>query len=345
VDRTDADGVQAVAYDQLMSETTTDVELLPSDWREQVLTLAKEKDAVILAHNYQLPEIQDIAHHTGDSVGLSRVAAEVDASTIICCGVHFMAESAKILSFHKTVLIPDERAGCSFAETVNVDQMRAWKAQHPGAVVVSCVNTTAAVKAETDICCTSSNAVDVVQSIPADTEVLFGPDQFLGAHVQRITGRENMYIWMGECHVRAGINGADLKERVEAQPDAELFVHPECGCATSALYLVGAGVVLAERTKVLSTGGMVTAARETSARTVLVVTETGMIHQLRKAAPHVNFEPVNRAAVCKYMKMITPAKLLRSLKEGRDEVTLDREIADAARSSLERMVAIGTTAN
>jgi quinolinate synthase len=344
VDRTDADGVQAVAYDQLMSETTTDVELLPSDWREQVLTLAKEKDAVILAHNYQLPEIQDIAHHTGDSLGLSRVAAEVDASTIIFCGVHFMAESAKILSFDKTVLIPDERAGCSLAETINVDQMRAWKAQHPGAVVVSYVNTTAAVKAETDICCTSSNAVDVVQSIPADTEVLFGPDQFLGAHVQRITGRENMHIWMGECHVHAGINGADLKERVEAQPDAELFVHPECGCATSALYLVGAGVVSAERTKILSTGAMITAARETSAQTVLVATETGMIHQLQKVAPHVNFEPVNRAAVCKYMKMITPAKLLRSLKEGRDEVTLDREIADAARSSLERMVAIGTTA-
>ena len=198
---------------------------------------------MILAHNYQLPEIQDIAHHTGDSLGLSRVAAEVDASTIIFCGVHFMAESAKILSFDKTVLIPDERAGCSLAETITADQLRAWKAEHPGAVVVSYVNTTAAVKAETDICCTSSNAVEVVQSIPADTEVLFCPDQFLGAHVQRLTGRENMHIWMGECHVHAGINGADLKERVEAEPDAELFVHPECGCATSALYLVGAGVV------------------------------------------------------------------------------------------------------
>ncbi|MFK7916535.1 MAG: quinolinate synthase NadA [Ilumatobacter sp.] len=327
-----------------MSETTTDVELLPTDWREQVRQLAEEKDAVILAHNYQLPEIQDIAHHTGDSLGLSRVAAEVEASTIIFCGVHFMAESAKILSFDKTVLIPDERAGCSLAETINVEQMRAWKAQHPGAVVVSYVNTTAAVKAETDICCTSSNAVDVVNSIPADTEVLFGPDQFLGAHVQRETGRENMHIWMGECHVHAGINGADLKEQVESKPEAELFVHPECGCATSALYLVGAGVVPHERTKILSTGGMITAARETTASTVLVATETGMLHQLEKAAPNVNFEPVNRAAVCKYMKMITPAKLLRSLKTGNDEVTLERDIADAARKSLERMVSIGTTA-
>ena len=202
-----------------MSDTaaTTDVEILPTDWREQVLELAEQQDAVILAHNYQLPEIQDIAHHTGDSLGLSRVAAEVDASTIVFCGVHFMAESAKILSFDKTVLIPDERAGCSLAETITADQLRAWKADHPDAVVVSYVNTTAAVKAETDICCTSSNAVEVVQSIPADTEVLFGPDQFLGAHVQRITGRENMHIWMGECHVHAGINGADLKERVEAE--------------------------------------------------------------------------------------------------------------------------------
>lgn len=327
-----------------MSETTTDVELLPTDWRDQVLQLADEKDAVILAHNYQLPEIQDIAHHTGDSLGLSRVAAEVEASTIIFCGVHFMAESAKILSMDKTVLIPDARAGCSLAETINAEQMRAWKAQHPGAVVVSYVNTTAAVKAETDICCTSSNAVDVVNSIPADTEVLFGPDQFLGAHVQRETGRENMHIWMGECHVHAGINGADLKEQVESKPDAELFVHPECGCATSALYLVGAGVVPKERTKILSTGGMITAARETTASTVLVATETGMLHQLEKAAPNVDFQPVNRAAVCKYMKMITPAKLLRSLKTGTDEVTLDVATADAARMSLERMVAIGTTA-
>ena len=183
-----------------------------------MLRLAAERDAVILAHNYQLPEIQDIAHHTGDSLGLSRIAAEVDASTIVFCGVHFMAESAKILSYDKTVLIPDARAGCSLAETITADQLRAWKAEHPGAVVVSYVNTTAAVKAETDICCTSSNAVEVVQSIPADQEVLFCPDQFLGAHVQRITGRDNMHIWMGECHVHAGINGAELKARVAEEP-------------------------------------------------------------------------------------------------------------------------------
>ncbi len=322
--------------------TSVDVEVLPSDWRERVLRLAAERDAVILAHNYQLPEIQDIAHHTGDSLGLSRIAAEVDASTIVFCGVHFMAESAKILSYDKTVLIPDARAGCSLAETITADQLRAWKAEHPGAVVVSYVNTTAAVKAETDICCTSSNAVDVVASIPADTDVLFCPDQFLGAHVQRITGRDNMHIWMGECHVHAGINGAELKARVAEEPDAELFVHPECGCATSALYLVSSGVVPEARTRILSTGGMIDAARETTARTVLVATETGMIHQLEKANPAVDFQPVNRAAVCKYMKMITPAKLLRSLRDGVDEIEIDRSIADRARLSVERMIAIGT---
>jgi quinolinate synthase len=325
-----------------VTDTAVDVELLPSDWQEQVLSLAEERDAVILAHNYQLPEIQDIAHHTGDSLGLSRVAARVDASTIVFCGVHFMAESAKILSFDKTVLIPDARAGCSLADTITAPQLRAWKAEHPGAVVVSYVNTTAAVKAETDICCTSSNAVEVVRSIPDDREVLFCPDQFLGAHVQRLTGRENMHIWMGECHVHAAINGADLRERVEAEPDAELFIHPECGCATSALYLVTAGVVPAERTRILSTSGMVDAAHETHARKVLVATETGMLHQLHRAAPDVQFEPVNRAAVCKYMKMITPAKLLRSLREGADEIHLDPDVADRARASVERMIAIGT---
>jgi quinolinate synthase len=324
-------------------DSTFSAATLPADdWREEVRELARARDAVILAHNYQVPEIQDIADHVGDSLALSRVAATVDASVIVFCGVHFMAETAKILSYDKTVLIPDERAGCSLAETITADQLREWKAEHPGAVVVSYVNTTAAVKAETDICCTSSNAVDVVQSIPEDREVLFCPDQFLGAHVQRITGRQNMHIWLGECHVHAGINGAELRERVLAEPDAELFIHPECGCATSALYLAGMGVVPAERTRILSTGGMVTAAAQTTAKKVLVATETGMIHQLNKANPLVIFEPVNPAAVCKYMKMITPAKLVRALRDMRDEVLVPRDIADRARTSVERMIALGS---
>ena len=313
-----------------------------STWAQEVRQLAKDRDAVILAHNYQLPEIQDIADHVGDSLALSRIAAQVKESTIVFCGVHFMAETAKILSYDKTVIIPDARAGCSLADTINAEQLRTWKAEHPGAVVVSYVNTTAAVKAETDICCTSSNAVEVVQSIDPNKEILFCPDQFLGAHAQHMTGRTNMHIWMGECHVHAGINGQDLKAMVAAEPDAELFIHPECGCATSAMYLASSGVVPKERTKILSTSGMITAAKETRAAKVLVATETGMLHQLRKANPLVIFEPVNRAAVCKYMKMNTPEKLLEALRTGRDEVTVPQEIADRARLSVERMIAIGT---
>jgi quinolinate synthase len=313
-----------------------------STWAQEVRQLARDRDAVILAHNYQLPEIQDVADHVGDSLALSRIAAQVKESTIIFCGVHFMAETAKILSYDKTVIIPDARAGCSLADTINAEQLRTWKAEHPGAVVVSYVNTTAAVKAETDICCTSSNAVEVVQSIDPNTEILFCPDQFLGAHAQRVTGRTNMHIWMGECHVHAGINGQDLKAMVAAEPEAELFIHPECGCATSAMYLASSGAVPAERTKILSTSGMITAAKETQAKKVLVATETGMLHQLRKANPLVIFEPVNRAAVCKYMKMNTPEKLLEALRTGNDEVTVPRDIADRARLSVERMIAIGT---
>ena len=313
-----------------------------STWAQEVRQLAKDRDAVILAHNYQLPEIQDIADHVGDSLALSRIASQVKESTIVFCGVHFMAETAKILSYDKTVIIPDARAGCSLADTINAEQLRTWKAEHPGAVVVSYVNTTAAVKAETDICCTSSNAVEVVQSIDPNKEILFCPDQFLGAHAQHMTGRTNMHIWMGECHVHAGINGQDLKAMVAAEPDAELFIHPECGCATSAMYLASSGVVPKERTKILSTSGMIIAAKETRAAKVLVATETGMLHQLRKANPLVIFEPVNRAAVCKYMKMNTPEKLLEALRTGKDEVTVPRDIADRARLSVERMIAIGT---
>jgi quinolinate synthase len=310
-------------------------------WAEEVRRLAKQRDAVLLAHNYQVPEIQDIADHTGDSLALSRIAASSDASTIVFCGVHFMAETAKILAPEKTVLIPDARAGCSLADSITGAELRAWKAEHPGAVVVSYVNTTAEVKAETDICCTSSNAVDVVASIPADQEVLFLPDQFLGAHVKRVTGRDNIHIWAGECHVHAGINGAELAERAAEDPDADLFIHPECGCATSALYLAGEGAVAPDRVKILSTGDMVHEARDTKAKSVLVATEIGMIHQLRKAAPDIDFRAVNDRASCRYMKMITPAALLRCLRDGLDEVHVDLETASKARASVQRMIEIG----
>ncbi|KIA64945.1 quinolinate synthetase [Nocardia vulneris] len=326
----------------------TGVEATPQ-WAQEVKRLARERNATILAHNYQLPEIQDVADHVGDSLALSRIAAEAPEDTIVFCGVHFMAETAKILSPEKTVLIPDQRAGCSLADSITADELRAWKAEFPDALVVSYVNTTAEVKALTDICCTSSNAVDVVASIDPDREVLFLPDQFLGAHVKRVTGRANMHIWAGECHVHAGINGDELTEQARTHPEAELFVHPECGCATSALYLAGEGAFPSERVHILSTGGMIDAAREVRERRgsagqptqVLVATEVGMLHQLRKAAPGIDFQAVNDRASCKYMKMITPAALLRCLVENRDEVHVDLETAARGRSSVQRMIEIG----
>jgi len=310
-------------------------------WAAEVRRLAKERNATLLAHNYQLPEIQDIADHVGDSLALSRIAAEAAEETIVFCGVHFMAETAKILSPDKTVLIPDQRAGCSLADSITADDLRAWKEEFPDAVVVSYVNTTAAVKALTDICCTSSNAVEVVASIPADRTVLFCPDQFLGAHVRRVTGRQNLHIWAGECHVHAGINDDELADQARSHPDAELFVHPECGCATSALYLAGEGAVPEDRVKILSTGGMLDAARDTHAKQVLVATEVGMLHQLRRAAPETEFLAVNDRASCPYMKMITPAALLRCLRDGADEVHVDVDVAAKARRSVQRMIEIG----
>ncbi|QGN35578.1 quinolinate synthase NadA [Microlunatus sp. Gsoil 973] len=312
-----------------------------TEWREEVRRLARQKDAVILAHNYQLPQIQDAADHVGDSLALSRIAASTPESMIVFAGVHFMAETAKILAPEKKVIIPDARAGCSLADTINADQLRAWKAEHPGAVVVAYVNTTAEVKAETDICCTSSNAVEVVESIPADQEVLFLPDMFLAAHVRRTTGRTNMYNWMGECHVHAGISPKDLEAAVRADQDAELYVHPECGCSTSALWLTSAGDLPAERTHILSTGSMLDEARKSTARKVLVATEIGMLHQLRKANDHTDFQPVNPQASCKFMKMITPQKLINALQTETDVVDVAPEVAARARRAVERMVAIG----
>src|SRR5690349_9657629 len=311
------------------------------EWAAEVRRLADLRGATLLAHNYQLPAIQDVADHVGDSLALSRIDAEAPEDTIVFSGVHFMAETGKILSPEKTVLIPDQRAGCSLADSITADDLRAWKAEHPGALVVSYVNTTAAVKALTDICCTSSNAVDVVASIDPDREVLFLPDQFLGAHVKRVTGRVNMHIWAGECHVHAGINGEELTEQARTHPGAELFVHPECGCATSALYLAGEGAFPADRVHILSTGGIIEAAKAAQSSQVLVATEVGMLHQLRKAAPGIDFQAVNDRASCKYMKMITPAALLRCLTDELDEVHVDPETAALARNSVQRMIAIG----
>ena len=309
-------------------------------WEREVRSLAAECNAVILAHSYQVPWIQEVAHFTGDSLELSRKAAATDAEVIVFCGVHFMAETAKILSPRKTVLIPDMDAGCSLADTITGDQLRAWKAEHPGAVVVAYVNTSAEVKAESHYCCTSANAVQVVQVIPEDREILFLPDMFLAAHVERQTGRK-LEVWMGECHVHAGIEPSDLEDRLAEFPDAELMIHPECGCASHAVWMAGTGMLPPARTHVLSTSGMLRRAEETDAGRVIVATETGLIHRLQVAQPHREFIAANEAAICRYMKMITPEKLLDSLRLNIHEVTVDPDVADRARLAIERMIAIG----
>ncbi len=311
----------------------------------EVRALARERGATILAHNYQLPEIQDIADHVGDSLELSRIAAADPSPVIAFCGVHFMAETAAIFSPEKTVLIPDVNAGCSLADSITPDQLRAWKAQHPGAVVVMYVNTTAEVKAETDYCVTSSNAVEVVEHIfrehGEDTEVLFGPDMFLGSYVAKKTGR-SIQVWDGECHVHAGIRPSDLNEQRAQLPGAELLVHPECGCSTSVMEYVASGDVAAHGTHMLSTGGMMRRPSETDAKQFIVATETGILHRLRKQNPDREFVPANAKAVCGYMKMITLPKLRNSLRDLEHRVTVDPAIAERARRPIERMLAIGS---
>jgi quinolinate synthase len=318
--------------------------------QDEVRRLAAERGAAILAHNYQLPEIQDIADYVGDSLGLSQQAAAADAGTIVFCGVHFMAETASVLCPDKTVLIPDAGAGCSLADSITSAQLREWKAAHPGAVVVMYVNTTADVKAETDYCCTSANAVQVVEHIlaehGADTEILFGPDMFLGAYVERTLGRP-LHVWDGECHVHAGIKPHDIAAVRAEHPDAEFLIHPECGCSTSVMEYVASGDVAADGVRMLSTGGMLGYAQRlgqespASRRTAIVATETGMLHPLRLAAPDVDFVAANEAASCRFMKMITLPKLRDALRDGVHEVKVAPEIAERARLPIERMVAIG----
>src|SRR3954467_7249551 len=274
-------------------------------WRDEVRRLARERDAVLLAHNYQLPEIQDVADHVGDSLALSRIAAASRASTIVFAGVHFMAETAKILAPEKTVLVPDANAGCSLADTITADQLRAWKAEHPGAVVVSYVNTTAEAKAESDYCCTSGNAGEVVNAIPEDTEILFCPDMFLGAHVKRMSGRANIRIWMGECHVHAGIDPENIRLQRRLHPEAEFLIHPECGCSTSVLEAMSAGDIDPEGVQILSTEGMIKRPALSNADEFIVATEVGILHRLRRENPSKRFHAANERASCAYMKVTT----------------------------------------
>ncbi len=311
--------------------------------QDEVRALARERGAVILAHNYQLPEIQDVADYVGDSLGLSQQAAAAGADVIVFCGVHFMAETASILCPDKRVLIPDLDAGCSLADSIDAAQLRDWKARHPGAVVVMYVNTTAEVKAETDYCCTSANAVKVVEHIyrehGEDTEILFGPDMFLGAYVEKTLGRP-MHVWDGECHVHAGIRPDDIAAVRAGHPGADFLIHPECGCSTSVMEYVAAGDVDPEGVHMLSTGGMLRYAGEHHGGTAIVATETGMLYPLRKSDPDTEFIAANEAAHCRYMKMITLPKLRGALRDGVHEVKVPAAIADRARVPIERMVAI-----
>jgi quinolinate synthase len=319
---------------------------------EEIRALAAQRNAVILAHNYMLPEVQDVADHRGDSLGLSREAAATDADVIAFCGVHFMAETASILSPDKRVLIPDLDAGCSLADSIDADQLRAWKAEHPGALVVMYVNTSAEVKAETDYCCTSSNAVSVVEHIwaehGADTELLFGPDMWLGAFVERETGlvedperRARFHVWDGECHVHAGIRPEDIARTRAENPDAEFLIHPECGCSTQAMEYVASGDIDAAGVHMLSTSGMQSHVEANPEGEFIVATENGMLYPLQMAAPKANLIEANRMAFCKYMKMITLPKLRDGLLESKFEVSVPAEIAARAKLPIERMVAIG----
>jgi len=317
------------------------VTALSTDLHTRIRELARERNAVVLAHNYERPEIQDVADFVGDSLGLSREAAKTDAEVIVFCGVHFMAETAAILSPSKTVLLPDMAAGCSLAATIDADQLRAWKAEHPGAVVVSYVNTTAEVKAESDYCCTSGNAVEVVNSIPAETPILFLPDMFLGAHVRRMTGRENMEVWMGECHVHAGIDPEHIALQRREHPGAEFLIHPECGCATSVVEAVSAGAVDPEGVQILSTEGMIKRPSITDADEFIVATEVGILHRLRRENPTKRFIPANSRAVCAYMKVTTLPKVLHALETLEHRITVPGDVAAKARRAIERMVAIG----
>lgn len=322
-----------------MTATAPATALSPSPLQDTIRRLAREKNAVILAHNYQVPEVQDVADFVGDSLGLAVEARQTDAQVIVMCGVYFMAETAKIVNPRKVVLSPDPTAGCSLADSITLPDLRLWKAEHPGAVVVSYVNTTAAIKAESDYCVTSGNAEAVIRSIPANQEILFLPDQFLGSWLKERTGRDNMHIWLGECHVHAGIRPDEVRARQETFPNADLLIHPECGCASACMWAAGRGV-MNPRTYVLSTEGMVKHAASSPSSTFVVATETGILHRLRKELPGREFVAADSGAVCGYMKQITLEKVRDTLHDLAPEVNVADDVAAKARLAIDRMLAI-----
>lgn len=307
---------------------------------EEIKKWKKKRGALILAHNYQIPAIQDIADFVGDSLELSKQAAGSPEKLIVFCGVHFMAESAAIFSPEKTVLIPDLNAGCSLAASIDAEELKKWKARYPDAVVVSYVNTTAEVKAESDYCCTSTNAVAVVNAIPKNKQILFVPDMFLGAYVQKMTGRD-LIIYPGECHVHARVRPEDVLNKMKKSPEADFLIHPECGCVSNCMHMVANGDIPAGKTRILSTGGMLKYAKKSKKSDFIVATETGIIHRLKKQNPKKSFVPLRDDMVCQFMKMITLPKLLNSLINLEFEVKVPKEIAEKARIPIERMFAVG----
>ena len=308
--------------------------------KDRIEELKKEKDAVILAHNYQIPEVQDVADFVGDSLGLAHQAAKTNHSTILFCGVHFMAETAAIISPEKKVLIPDANAGCSLSDSITIEQLKKWKERHPNSIAVGYVNTTAEIKSELDYCCTSSNAVNVVKSIPAEKEILFLPDMFLGSYVAKMTGRKNMLIWAGECHVHAGITPAHVKEKLNSLTQAELLIHPECSCTTPMMYDVANGSYNSNQVQILSTEGMMNYVKNSKSNEFVVATETGILYRMKQQNPAKKFIPASEKAECEYMKMITLEKVYNSLLNGTTVVTVPKKIADKARLAIERMLEI-----
>ena len=308
--------------------------------KDKILKLKGEKDVVILAHNYQIPEVQDIADFVGDSLGLARQAAKTNHKTILFCGVHFMAETAAIISPEKKVLIPDLEAGCSLSDSITVEQLRKWKKEHSGAITVGYVNTTAEIKSELDYCCTSSNAVSVVNAISPKKDILFLPDMFLGSYVAKMTGRKNMFIWAGECHVHAGITPSDIDKKLESMKNAEFLIHPECSCTSPMLYDLASGSFKNRQVQVLSTEGMMRYAKNSTSNEFVVATETGILYRMKQENPTKTFVPASEKAECQYMKMITLDNVYDSLVNEKFEVKVPKNIAQKARLAINRMLSI-----
>lgn len=297
---------------------------------ERVKKLKIERNASIIAHNYQLGEVQDIADFVGDSLAMAKWAERSDVEVIVICGVHFMAESAAILNPKKSVLIPDLEAGCSLAESITIEELKEWKKVNPNVAVVAYVNTTAEVKAESDICCTSSNALKIVESFPKEKEILFIPDMYLGQWLRTQTDRK-IHLWNGSCHTHVRIRPEPIFELKREHPQAEFLMHPECGCLTSCMKLAD---------KILSTDGIIKRAKESLSKEFIIATETGILHRLEKENPEKVFYPAAAEASCEFMKKITLEKILWSLEDLQYRVTVPEEVAGKARNSLQKMMAI-----